>query len=351
MNHRRLPFEQWPACDQALWRELTATGSILDGSGAFAELRAATLQSRQAGYANWLGWLSRTEPDALAMAPADRVTRPRIIAWLETFSGKSPYTTLLRLDALLSVARVAAPERDWSWVRPLRQHCNYKARNHRSSRKAGRIPSSAELLQAGRDLAGTPPQDGSALQRARNLRDGTMLAFLALVPIRKRAFQALRIGQSFRVEAGTMRVVLTSELTKTGVPWDCELPETLCILMRDYLAHGRPVLQQQSEPVVDEGALWLADSGRPYSYHYIGIRISHLTKRHLGMAVPPHFFRDAAATTLARLGPEAARITPILLGHADTRTAERHYNHARMIQDNRDQIGFIQKRMAGVMDT
>lgn len=348
MNHRRLPFDQWPACDQALWRELTATGSILDGSGAFAGLRTGTLQSRQAGYANWLGWLSRTELEALAMAPVDRVTRSRILTWLETFSGKSSYTTLLRLDALLSVVRAAAPERDWSWARPLRQHCNYKARNHRLSRKAGRIPSSAELLQVGRDLAAALPQDGSALQRARNLRDGTMLAFLALVPIRKRAFHALRIGQSFRVEVGTMRVVLKSELTKTGVSWDCELPETLCTLMRDYLIHGRPVLQQQSEHVADEGALWLADSGRPYSYHYTGIRISHLTERHLGVPVPPHFFKDAAATTLAPLGPEAARITPTLLGHADTRTAERHYNHARMIQDSRDQVGFIQKRMAGI---
>lgn len=54
------------------------------------------------------------------------------------------------------------------------------------------------------------------------------------------------------------------------------------------------------------------------------------------MRVPPQFFRDAAATTLARTSPEAARLTRGLLGHAGFRTAERHYNQARALEAGRD---------------
>ena len=64
---------------------------------------------------------------------------------------------------------------------------------------------------------------------------------------------------------------------------------------------------------------------------YIGSRIGTLTLQMTGKRVPPHFFRDAAATTLARMSPQSARLIRPVLAHAGFKTAERHYIHARTI--------------------
>jgi integrase len=55
-----------------------------------------------------------------------------------------------------------------------------------------------------------------------------------------------------------------------------------------------------------------------------------------GVRVPPHYFRDAAATTLARQSSESVSLIQPILAHASSKTAERHYNHARTIDAGRD---------------
>ena len=49
------------------------------------------------------------------------------------------------------------------------------------------------------------------------------------------------------------------------------------------------------------------------------------------VAIPPHFFRDAAATTLARASLSSARMIKPVLGHRTTRIAEGHYIQADTI--------------------
>ena len=83
-------------------------------------------------------------------------------------------------------------------------------------------------------------------------------------------------------------------------------------------------------------ALWVGMAGVPMSYSYIGRRIPDITRRLTGVNIPPHFFRDAAATPLVRTSPQAARVIAPVLGHADHRTAERHYIQAGSIEAGRD---------------
>ena len=64
-------------------------------------------------------------------------------------------------------------------------------------------------------------------------------------------------------------------------------------------------------------------------------RIGTLTLKLTGKRIPPHFFRDAAATTLARSRRKARLIRPVL-AHSGFRTAERHYIHAQTIEAGRD---------------
>lgn len=106
------------------------------------------------------------------------------------------------------------------------------------------------------------------------------------------------------------------------------------------LAAARPFLFSRAKS--DTHALWLADTGEPYGY--IGKRIPLLTKRLIGMNVPPHSFRDALATTIAGVSPELARGTKAVLGYADIRTSERHYNRAQAIKTVRSYSDFPDER-------
>jgi len=59
--------------------------------------------------------------------------------------------------------------------------------------------------------------------------------------------------------------------------------------------------------------------------------------------IPAHFSRDAAATTLARLSPESARLIQPVLAHSSVTTAERHYIHAQTIDAGRDYASLVQR--------
>jgi hypothetical protein len=55
------------------------------------------------------------------------------------------------------------------------------------------------------------------------------------------------------------------------------------------------------------------------------------TRRLLGKSIPPHWFRDIAATTVALLDPHEVGIIGTVLGHTTRTTSERHYNHADQV--------------------
>jgi integrase/recombinase XerD len=58
-------------------------------------------------------------------------------------------------------------------------------------------------------------------------------------------------------------------------------------------------------------------------------RIRAQTKQHFGVALNPHLFRDAAATTLAIADPAHVRLAAPLLGHRTFTTTEKYYRQAR----------------------
>jgi integrase/recombinase XerD len=71
------------------------------------------------------------------------------------------------------------------------------------------------------------------------------------------------------------------------------------------------------------------------------MKVRAATEEELGVRLSPHLFRDALATGVATDDPEHVGIVARLLGHADTRTAERHYIHARAITASRRYNGVI----------
>ncbi|MGB3626835.1 MAG: tyrosine-type recombinase/integrase, partial [Henriciella sp.] len=211
------------------------------------------------------------------------------------------------------------------------------------SRKQGRILSTLSLLDAATMLGDEARMwpEGS-LFRATGLRDAAMVALLALLPMRRRALASLRLGESILVGDDRITVALSGALTKTGVPWEADVPPQSDPFLRAYLAEARPVLAARGRG--KDTSLWLDRTGKRMSENYLGSRIGGATLRMTGVRVPPHFFRDSAATTLVRISPEAAKLISSVLGHKGPGTAERHYIHAQSIEAGRDYAALIASR-------
>lgn len=330
-----LPFDEWPKADKAIWAALLENGGPFDDRGALAHLRATSVATLQARYGRWLGWLSRAEPEALAEHPPLRATLPRLRKWLAALADTAPMSQLMFVDGLLRIMMASAPEADWSAQLRIKANLKRTAGRGDPERKQGRILSSRVLLDAGLRLAG-PVADaiGNQLQRAEAQRNGTMVAFLAMMPIRCRAFTGLTLGESLIVRDDVLIVALPEDLTKTGVPWEAEVQEPVASALRLYLQDARPFLMGRRGQ--QHARLWVDRKGRPYRDHPLSVRVAETTLKLTGRRIPPHLFRDAAATTLVRESPDCARLVRSVLAHTGFETSERHYIQARTIEAGRD---------------
>ena len=108
-----------------------------------------------------------------------------------------------------------------------------------------------------------------------------------------------------------------------------------CPTSRVISHHHRPVLLRGEHGTVpaDIDALWVSEIGTPELAHWRDAFA--YTPRAFGVSMPPHWFRDAAATTIAIEDPKHVRDAHLVLGHASLATTERHYNQARSLEASR----------------
>ena len=337
MTRKRMsmPITEWPAADRALLEALRQTGGLFDDPGELAHLRLSSMLILTRPWGRFLEWLRLNEPAALAEPPVGRTTLPRLRAWVKAEDDLRPSSRLMFFNGVLRLLCAAAPDEDWSAYRRVKAGLEWLAGRGDPSRKAGRILDSRVLLEAALRHAG-PELDlePTALQRAKRLRDAAMVALLAMMPIRHRAFAALQLGVSVMVDARGLTIILSDELTKSARHWEADIPEPAAGLLRRYLSEARPFLLARRGK--QHEMVWACDNGDPMSYSYVGRRVPQITEALTGVPIPPHFFRDAAATTLARSSRQAAQLIRPVLGNATTRTSERHYIHAGTIEASRD---------------
>ncbi|MEO1689173.1 MAG: hypothetical protein AAFU61_14860, partial [Pseudomonadota bacterium] len=318
----------------------------LERGGELGHVRETTRHSLSIRYDRWLRWLERVEPDALDAPPEARATPERLSRWLEDMAKTRPMSRLAFIDGVLRVLTAAAPDLDWTPQRRIRIVLRREAGSGDPGRKKGRVCDSGVLLEAGLRLATVDAEQATTpLEALRRRRNGTMIAFLAVMPMRRRALAGLRLDVSLLREADTVFVDLPPELTKNGRPWSARVPDLLGPVLNDYLDFTRPALLARGGH--DHALVWVGDDGRPFAVGHLGSKIAGLTQRLLGVRIPPHFFRDAAATTLVRSSPRDAQLSRALLGHAEYATSERHYVHAQGIEAGRDYAGVLDRLRRG----
>jgi integrase len=135
--------------------------------------------------------------------------------------------------------------------------------------KFDRMVMTEVLIEAGLTLIRQAESSPSLTDRARacQVRDGLMVALLALCPIRLKNFVALEIGRSFVEIRGRWWIVLSAADTKENRPDERPINELLTPIIKRYLGQHRPVLARTN---TTPSALWLSKDGAPLSYVQVG---------------------------------------------------------------------------------
>ena len=335
----------WPSEDRQRWElALEPEDYFDDRKGARVNHSDKSNEKAVKGYGRFLTYLHHHDREAVKLLPEDRITPERVKAYIGHLQGvgNSTQTLLGRLQELQEVAKVMDPDKDWSFIND--RASRVRAR-HKPVRNKKDIKLSDELLAMGLKLM-AQASAFEGLEAAIRFRDGLMIAFLALVPVRRRNLADLILGENLIVNDGGWLVTYDETETKTHEPHEALLPGILNEPLQAYLSIHRPYLLARegrwtSDP---KNALWISKDGSAMTQMALYDRVRARTKDEFGKAMSIHAFRYAAATTMAIADPEHVRIAAPLLGHRSFTTTETYYQQARTLEAHRDYVATIAKR-------
>jgi hypothetical protein len=114
---------------------------------------------------------------------------------------------------LLRIAKIIAPDRDWTWLREQQQDTRTAAQPRSNF---GRLTTTGQLVEAGLILSEEAAlrRGVSDRKRACIARNGVMIALMGLCPIRLRNFSSLELGLSFKLDNGQWWIELDALHTK-----------------------------------------------------------------------------------------------------------------------------------------
>jgi integrase/recombinase XerD len=156
---------------------------------------------------------------------------------------------------------------------------------------------------------------------AMQYRNGLIIAFLALVPVRRRTLAALRIGKHLVKSGSLWTVDIPREDVKTKRPLEYAVSAQLSRRISIYVNEFRPQIPGAGA----HDYLWASNRGRPMGDAIIYATVRRCTRKSFGFPVNLHRFRPAAGTFWSIRDPANVRGVRDLLGHASFATTEKHY--------------------------
>jgi integrase/recombinase XerD len=329
---KHLPVNEWPEADRAAFRAAYEPGDLFDETaGPGSHLAEATRRWIEFTYRRWLAFLKANHPDDLSMAPAERITPERVRAFIDHLSAEiGPSSVAAACDRLYFAARLIAPTTDWAWLKSIKARLASRAL---AQDRFNRLVPPSQTLKFGielMDTAHTLPVDGHK-QREIQYRDGLLLAFLSLWPIRRRSLAALTVSRHLEFDDAGVNILLHPTDTKSRRAESFRVAEQLLPYFVRYLKEVRPILLGHSE----HDGFWASFHGGPLGGDrlYGIVRARMIAKFGKDMCV--HDFRRAAASFLAMDAPEKIGLIPGVLQHVSPDVSDRHYNLARSMQAGR----------------
>jgi hypothetical protein len=324
---------EWPDDLQAAWTAACQPGSLLRQTGVAARWSEATKTHVIRGIGTFLFWLRDGGLGDSSAAFADLVTPTNVMAYATARRLQSRDATVrTQLVGLVRGMAVMYPHRDWSFVRRLLASIP-EGRAESRQRKQSRLRHSLELLELGTRLAEQADADttGKPLRRATMFRNGTIIALLALRPIRRKNAAGLVIGHHITRSADGWRLMLPAAEVKNREPYNKQIPAEVGALLDRYVAIYRPILLAAGKaPALGSSTsrLWITQFGTPPTPEGFAQIICIETAKAFGKPVPPHFFRDSAMTSWAMDLPKQIRAGKHLLGDRSFTVVESAYNMA-----------------------
>ena len=221
-----LPVDRWPETDRLLWLASCAEGDPLDEEVGARSQHAEISNAKAAkGYGRWLTHLSPTARETLDETSAARITPDRVRTYVDLLHGigNSAQTILARLQELGEVAKVIDNRGDWSFIN--RMASKVRAR-HRPARDKTHLRPSNELVDLGFNLM-QAAEGLDGLEAAIAHRDGLLIGFLALVPLRRRNLADLVIDRTLLREGANWTVAFGEDDTKTHGAFEIGVPHIL----------------------------------------------------------------------------------------------------------------------------
>jgi integrase len=336
---RSCPIDQWPTDDQKAWSKACAPVSLFEDEGhGLQHLAEITRRNYAFGWGRLIAFLSSHAPDYLELRPAKRFSKANVRAYVEELraKGNAESTVISRLQELVNVASVLDPSFDPQMLNRFISVLKAKAKPARSK---AHIPRADALVDLGFRLMASVP-NFNKLADAATYRDGLIIAFLALHPVRIRNLTHFHLDANLIWQNGSYLVLFPSDETKTGSVYEAPLADVLIEPMARYLAECRPSLISEGSRHTREvrTSVWVSAHGSPMSQETLRGHIKARTRLAFGKSIHPHGFRDAAATTLVVGDPVHVRSAAPLLGHRSFATTETYYVRAEGLEARRSYL-------------
>jgi hypothetical protein len=194
---RSLPIESWPLSDQQAWATACRPSQRLTRGGAGAHLKPITLRDLARRYGYYLDFLGRRGLLDLRLAAGALVTPENVGAFVQKLSSRVGSVTVYgSIYKLRRASQLLGPRRNMMWLIEVEKDL---ALVMQPRSKCNHLVLTEVLIEAG--LALITEADGSPtlsnLAKARQVRNGLMIAILAMHPIRLKNFPGLEIGSNF----------------------------------------------------------------------------------------------------------------------------------------------------------
>jgi integrase len=329
---RSLSVSEWPDADRRAWEEACQPGSRLKPGGAAGYLAQESRDDFARRYGAFLAFVKRKGRIKLDTAAAESVTLSNVEVYVTDLKARVCSVTVWNcIYKLRRAAQLLAPRADFSWLAEIEKDI---ALMMEPRSKFDRLVFTGRLVEAGLALVAEAQEFANTdFARARGVRNGLMIALLALCPIRLKNFAALEVGKTFQEVHDSWWIALPSISTKSHRPDERRVPELLNRPIEIYLSQSRPVLLR---PRSTTNALWISSrTGGAMTKKNLGTLVSKVTLQTLGVDVSPHLFRTAAASTAAAYGGNTPHLASALLNHTDPHVTEEHYNRASSVSASR----------------
>jgi integrase len=325
---RSLPMAEWSASDRLGWAQACRPAQRLKRGGVASHLAPVSQADIANRYGLYLDFLQRNGQLDPAKGAMPLVTPDNVNGFIIELQARVRSVTVWNsVYKLRRAAQLIAPGTDFEWLTEIEKDI---ALVMVPRSKADRLVLTERLVEVGLTLIREAEMFGkTALARAIGVRNGLLIALLALHPIRVKNFAALTIADSFINIDGRWWLHIPSDDTKSHRVDERQVPEFITDVVNSYIKTHRPVLCRSD---TEQLALWISSTtGRQLTTKNLGTLISKITRETIGVDVSPHLFRTAGASTAAIYGGNHPNLASALLNHRDPRVTEEHYNRAMSI--------------------